>query len=60
MESVGSSEEEVKFNTPVCVTHITPSSSSSPTYLPQVSNPAAEISLVSENGGIETKIYGET
>ena len=41
MESVGSTEEEFKLNTPVPAPHIITSSSSSPPFFPQVSNTAA-------------------
>ena len=42
MESIGSPEEEVKLNTPLPAPHIIPFYYSSPTFFPQVSNPAAE------------------
>ena len=42
MESVGSPEEESKLNTPVSAPHTIPYSSSSPPFLPQVSNTDAE------------------
>ena len=42
MDSVGSPEEEVKFNTPVPVPHIIPYYSSSPTFFPQVSSIASK------------------
>ena len=58
MESVGSPEEELKFNTPVPAPHIIHSSSSSPTFLAHVSNLAAHISLLSENDGIESNKDG--
>ena len=57
MESVGSTEEEGEFNTPVPAPHIIPSSSSSPPFLAQVSNLASNIILVRENDGIESKKY---
>ena len=57
MESVGSPEEEVKLNTHVTAPHIINSSSSSPPFLVHVSNIAADISLVSENGGIQANKY---
>ena len=41
MESVGSPEEEVKFNTPVPAPHIIHFASFSPSFFPQVSNPPA-------------------
>ena len=41
MESVGSPEDEGKFNTPVPEHHIIPISYSSPPFFPQISNPAA-------------------
>ena len=58
MELDGSLEEEFKFNTPVHSPRIITYSSSPPPFLEQVSNPAADISLVSENNGIEAKKYG--
>ena len=60
MESVGIPEEEVNLNTPVPAPHNIPSSSSSPPFLAQVSNPSADISLVNENYGIESKKDGAT
>ena len=48
MDSNGSTKEEGKLNTPVTVHYTSPSSSSSPSFLAQVSNMASEISLVSE------------
>ena len=42
LELVGIPEEEVQLNTPVPAPHIISSSSSSPSFLPQASNPAAE------------------
>ena len=60
MESVGIPEEVIKLNTPVPEPHIITSSSSPVTFLPQLSNPAADITLVSENDGIEANKYGAT
>ena len=54
MDSVGIPKEEVNFNTPVPATHIIPSSYSYAPLLVQVSNLATNISLLSENGGIES------
>ena len=42
MESVGSPEEEVKFNTLVPAPYITLSYSSYPPFFPQVSNPSVK------------------
>ena len=42
MESVGSPEEEFKWNTPVPEPHIIPFSSSYPPFFPQVSNSSSE------------------
>ena len=58
MQSVGILGEELKLNTPVSAPHIIPYSSYSPPLLPQVSNPAADIHLVSENDRIEVKKNG--
>ena len=41
-ESVGSPEDQVKLNTPVLAPYIIPSSSSSPPFFLQASNPSAE------------------
>ena len=60
IESVGILEVEGKFDAPLTSPHIIPYSSSSPTFLSQVSNMAAEIILVSENYGIEANNYGAT
>ena len=60
MESVVSTEEEVKLHTPVPSHHIITSDLSSPTFLPQVSNPDPKIILVSEKDGIEAKKDGVT
>ena len=60
MESVGSPEEEFKLNTPVHLSLISPSYSSSPTLLTQVSNTVADTRLVSENDGIEANKYDAT
>ena len=53
MDSVGSTEEEVKLNTPVPVPYKLPSFSSSPPFFPQVSNPAAEEANINVSGEVE-------
>ena len=58
MESVGSPEEEVKFNSPVSAPHIIPYSSSSHKFFPQVSNLSTENSKENVLGGREET--GET
>ena len=52
MESVGSFEGEVKFNTPVTAPHIIPSSSLSPTFGP-ASNEARGGGVSEEGEGTE-------
>ena len=59
MESVGSSKEEVKWNTPVPAPHIIPYSYFPSHFLAQISNTSAKIILVSENDGIESNKNGE-
>ena len=60
MESVGSSKEEVKWNTPVPAPHIIPYSYFPSHFLAQISNTSAKIILVSENDGIESNNDDET
>ena len=60
MESVESTQEEVKFNSPVPEPHTIPDSSLSPPFLEQISNPDADRILVSENYGIKSKDGGAT
>ena len=50
MESVGSPEEEVNFNTPASAPHITHFSYSSPPFFPRVSNTAAKDSKENLSG----------
>ena len=58
IESVGNPAEEVNLNTLVHASHTIPYSSSSPPLLVHISKPAAKISLVSENYGIEANNDG--
>ena len=51
MESVGSPEEEVKFNTPVLASYL--NSCNIPTLLQEARKPAAVISVASDNSGSE-------
>ena len=60
MESVGSPEEEVNFNTPLSAPHTITYYSVYPIFLEQVENKAADSSQVRDNYVIEANNIGAT